>query len=328
MNIAFGFSLIGYEVHIINNWNLSEPKKIWDNVYISNQPNQNEIYDIAFTYDNISILNSNNYIHKILMTYQSSSIRNALKYMKENNIEVILVSTHESVKNANEFNLKYFPALFPIPSINIGFIPYKFEPKNSELKVYVYHSSWTGSAYSSLRCCKGKQSLILNFLKTKGYNLNIFIHVENEIISNQCLSEFTLSNSKINYICNDKVHYDDIIKIFKEVDLCIPIGGLDYPGSGVMDMLSLGKPIISVVDGVNKDKDGNIFQPFNTLYKCSDNLIMVQESNDLSFKKLERIFSTPSTLEESYNCYKNSIKDYDFNNWKSYVEKFLKTYYN
>lgn len=339
MNIAFGFSLLGYESHIINNWNLDKPKKIWNyqnnNVYISNKPDPNETYDIALTYDSVHILNSKNYKQKILMSYESSNINKANEYIKSNNLEnITLVCSHESVKdpNKNPFNLKYFPVIFPIPSINIGFIPYNtkiFEPNNKELKIYVFHSSWPGSACSNLNCCRHKQFLILKFLRSKCPDslLKIHVHIEDEkYINNSEVNPFTTNNfdanTEIHYIPNRTVQYNDIINLLQQVDLCIPVGGLNTPGSGVLDMLSLGKPIISAVDGVNKDSEGKTFEAFNTLYKCSDNLIMTQESYEISLKKLERIFSD-NNLELSYNCYKNCIKDYDYNNWKEIVEKFL-----
>ncbi len=325
-NIAFGFSLLGYECHIINNWNLTTPQKIWDNVYIRNHIDHNETYNIAFTYDAVSSLNSKNYIHRLVMTYEPSNIEKIRKYIKDNKMEnTTLICTHESVKKTNHYSLKYFPALYPIPSVNIGFIPYKYEPKLPEIKIYVYHSSWGGSATSNFGC-RSKQVLILNFLKSKGYKLNLYIHIESDrYINNNDINPFISYNNtdKVQYVNNEKICYDDIIRTFKEVDLCISFGGLNYPGSSVLDMLSLGKPLISVVDGVNVDNKGKTFEPFNMLYRCSNNLIMIQETAEVSINKLERIFSG-NNLEQSYNCYKKCYDDFDFNNWKLYTEKFLK----
>lgn len=314
INIAFGFSLLGYECHIINNWNLKEPIKIWDNVYIENRPNPNEIYDIAFTYDNVHIVNSKNYRHKIVMTYESSNINKALEYIRKNGVEkIILACSHRSVKDnsTNVYNLKYFPALFPISSINIGFVPYKYKPQNNELKIYVYHSSWPGTANGASWRYITKQNLIFKFLRSKNVNLKLFVHVENENISP---FGSPTNGIEINYIHNASMFYKDMIELIQKVDLCISTGGLDRPGSSTMDIISLGKPLICVNDGVSNKS------PWNILYDCSEYIISIQESDMISLEKLDKIFSN---LEMSYNCYKNTVKEYDFSNWKHIVEKLL-----
>lgn len=317
INMAFGFALLGYECYIINNWNISSPKKIWDNVYINNHPDVNEIYDIAISYDNLPIINQANYKHKIVMNYAHTD--EVLKKINENNLDVILTCPIPSIMHDSSTfqykNSRYLPPVSPIPSVNIGFIPYKFEPKLPELKVYVYHSSWSGSSGSNFHWGR-KQLLILEFLKSKGYKLNLFIHVENEETSKNC--PFGIKDSNVNdihYIYNDKVRYDDIIKMLKSVDLCISGGGIDYIGTCVCDIISLGRPLIYVVDGV----PNNEFI-FNGLYNCPKYLIISQEPDDISQQKLESIITS---LEESYNCYRDTLKDLDFNNWKEYVTKFL-----
>lgn len=341
INIALGFSLLGYESYIIYNWNLEKPKKIWsgldqhkneNNVFIYNHPDPNEIYDVALGYDDVSRLNSKNYKNKIVLTYEPTNISKIRSYILTNKLENITIAcSHETTKSSeqhkNPFRLKFFPVLFPIPSVNIGFIPYNtriFE--NKEINIYVHHSSWTGSATSSLNSCRHKQILILRHLISKFPSklFKLYIHIEdgfiNSIHNPFTKNNFSNNNIEIYYIENFKIHYDGIIELLRKMDLCITVGGLSTPGPCTIDALSLGKPIINVVDGVNIDHNGKKFEAFNLLYKCSENLIMVQESDTISYHKLEKILNN---LEGSYNCFRDCIKDFDFYNWKNYVETFL-----
>jgi hypothetical protein len=94
INTAFGFALLGYDSYIVGNWKLDNPKKIWttpygdNNVYITNKSDENEIYDIAFSWG-IETLKAKNYKHKILVSY-ADTVR-FLKMIKEQNLDIILV---------------------------------------------------------------------------------------------------------------------------------------------------------------------------------------------------------------------------------------------
>lgn len=321
MNIAFGFALLGYECYIINNWNITSPRKIWENVYISNKPDENVTYNIALTFDDYNIINRKNYKHKLLMNYSHSD--KIYEYIKKNNLDIIIVCPLPTIMEKSPFHKKYskfLGTIYPLPRINIGFIPYKFNPKLPELKIYLYHSSWKDSV-SSISYSGGKQLIVLDFLKSKGYDLNLFIHVESEESAKQAFLDYDLSKhnkDKIHYIYNEKTRYDDLIKILQEVDLCITArAGYDSGGSSIGDIISLGKPLIYIVTG----PPHNDFI-LNPLYMCPKYMIIRQENYHESYRKLEELF--PNKLEESFNCYRDSLKDLDFNLWKSHAEKLLK----
>lgn len=316
INTAFGFSLLGYECYIVNNYNLKTPKKIWNNVYIINTPNENEIYDIAFSWD-FERLNGKNYKHRILITYADAT--NHLKRIKEQNLDIILVCNVASMmhdpENFNYQNTQYLPTPYPVPSISIGFIPYKFKPKLPELNVLLYHSSWESTIARS-KYYLHKQQLIINILKLE-YKLNLFILIANEKLKIICPNIYNLSGcNEVHYIDNEKIRYDDIIKLISSVDLCLLVGALFTPGPLVVDAISLGKPMLYVLEGAPRVYE---FNP-NELCKCMEYVIPSTETDDISIRKIKDALNNP---EKSFNSYRKVLEDHDFKNWKMYTENFL-----
>ena len=321
INTAFGFSLLGYECYIVNNYNITSPKKIWENVYIINKPCNNEIYDIAFSWDIDHLKDKKNYKHKILTSYADTP--NLSKIIKEQNLDIILTCNvpcqmHEPT-HFNYQNTQYLPVIFPIPSINeknnIGFLSYKFEPKLPELKVLLYHSSWEDTIARN-QYYAHKQQLILDILNKK-YKVNLYILVANEKSAEKCsLTYDLLKCNEINYVNNEKMRYDDIIKSILDVDLCLSVGAIFMPGPLVVDIISLGKPMIYVIEGFPSTTEFNN----NCLCECIEHAIIGSETDVISNKKIE---TTLDNLEVSFNCYRKVIEDYDFKNWKKYTEDFL-----
>lgn len=317
INTAFGFSLLGYECYIVNNYNLLTPKKIWKNVYITNKPDENEVYDIAFSWGIESLKNKKNYRHKVLTSY--TDIIKFSEIIIEQDLDIILACNipcvmHEP-SHVNYQNAQYLPAIFPTPSINIGFLPYKFEPKIPELKVLLYHSSWE-STIARNQYYAHKQQLMLNELYQR-YKVNLYILVSNEEVARKCPDIYDLYKcNEIHYINNEKMRYDDIIKLILSIDLCLSVGGIFMTGPLVGDIISLGKPMIYAFEGAPQE---NVFYP-NDFCKCSEHIIMGNEPDNISVKKIKAALDN---LEISFNCYRKAIEDYDFKNWKIYAEEFL-----
>lgn len=317
INTAFGFSLLGYECYISNNYNISSPKRIWENVYLINSPDENVMYDIAFSWNIEQLKNRNNFKYKILTSY-ADAIRYS-QIIMEQHLDIILVCgspcmMHEPT-HVNYKISQYLPAIYPIPSINIGFIPYKFEPTLPELKVLLYHSSWESTIERSQYYIH-KQQLILDILNQK-YKVNLYILVANEEVEKKCQFIYDLFKcNKVQYINNKNLKYDNIINLILSVDLCLSVGGTSMPGPIVVDIISLGKPMLYTIEGAPEiDKFSN-----NDFCKCVNHIIASTESNNISIKKINTILNN---LEISYNCYKKAIEDYDFKNWKKYAENFL-----
>ncbi len=318
INTAFGFSLLGYECYIVNNYiNITSPKKIWENVYIINKPLTDVTYDIAFSWDIEHLKNKKNYKYKILSSYADTP--RFSKIIKDENLDIILVCNvpcmmHEPC-HFNYQNTQYLPVIYPIPSINIGFLPYKFEPKLPELKVLLYHSSWKDTIARS-QYYTHKQQLILDTLNQK-YKVNLHILVADEEIVKKCQHIYKLSKcNEIHYANNEKMRYDDIVKLILDVDLCLSVGAIFMPGPLVVDMVSLGKPMIYTIEGFPSKTEFNN----NCLCKCIEYAIICPEADDISNKKIETALNN---LEISFNCYRKTMEDYDFKNWKIYIEDFL-----
>ncbi len=318
INTAFGFSLLGYECYIVNNYKISSPRKIWNNVYIINSPDKNITYDIAFSWNIEHLKNNKNYKYKILTSY-ADTIK-LTEIIKEQNLDIILTCNvpsmmHDS-KHFNYQYTQYLPVIFPIPSINIGFLPYKFKPKLPKLKVLLYHSTWESTIARS-QYYTHKQQLILNILN-QIYEVTLYILVANEKIAEECpINIYDLYKcKKVHYINNEKMRYDDIIKLILNVDLCLTVGATFMPGPLVVDILSLGKPMIYSMEGYPSQTEFNN----NCLCKCAEHSLIGPEPDSISNKKINTALEN---LEISFNCYRKTIEDYDFKNWKKYTTDFL-----
>jgi hypothetical protein len=316
IHTAFGFSLFGYECYIVNNWKLESPKKIWKNVYIINKPDKDEIYDIAFSWGFENLIDRKNYKHKILIN--TTDTVSLSKIIKELNLDIILTCNvpcmMHDLTHFNYENTQYLPTIYPIPSINIGFLPYNFDPKLPELKVLLYHSSWEGTIARN-QYYAHKQQLILDILNQR-YKVNLYVLVANEEVAKNCPYTYNLSKcNEIHYVNNEKMRYDDIISLILNVDLCLSVGGINWSGPLVVDIISLGKPMIYAFEGFPTPNTFNN----NGFCKCIE-YILGPEDDNISIKKIEKVLDN---LEISFNCYKKTIEDYDFKNWKKYTEDFL-----
>jgi len=317
INTAFGFSLLGYECYIINEYKIMKPKKIWSNVYIINKPDENIIYDIAFSWDIEHLKNKQNFIHKILVSYADTP--KLLKIIKDENLDIILTCNvpcmmHDPT-HYNYQNTQYLPAIFPISSVNKGFLPFIFEPKLPELKVLMYHSTWEHSIARS-QYYTHKQKLILDLLCQK-YKVNLQILVANDVVARTCPLIYNLLKcNEVYYVNNESLRYDDIIKLILNNDLCISVGAIFMPGPLVGDILSLGKPMLYVMEGAPSTTQFNN----NDLCKCKNYIIASSETDVISTKKINEQLNN---LEIPFNCYRKTLEDYNFKNWKKIVEAFL-----
>ncbi|MDD3474291.1 MAG: hypothetical protein PHP08_00125 [Candidatus Dojkabacteria bacterium] len=313
INIGFGLSLLNYEVHIISNWDLDKPKNVYPNVYIYNRPIYPS-YDIAFLFSDVNRLKATKFTKGIYMGYETKHIDEAIDFTKETGIPLTFVCPYKNlIEYENDrapFNVYYLPLLMPIPSINIGFIPFYYKPKKEALKVYLNFSQWAGSTDSHVFWSQ-KQQLVIDYLKAKFPEkiLKLYIHIENSQVISKCL----IKGDETYYFPNDKNYYDDVINLLKEMDICITTGEIPRLSGCVNDIISLGKPLIYIV------KDNPITEPIlNHLYDCPKSMIYSQEKDVETAKKLERFISNP---EISYNCYKQASKDMEFDNWKEFAKQ-------
>ena len=307
LNMGFGLALLGFEVNIIMiEWEVDSNKQVYNNVYLSNVPKYNH-YDYVLTWS-VNTLDLVNFDKAIFMDWSMIYINDIHRYINRTNKNIVYTSPvkylirygqRQGIDQPIETN--YLPVLYPIPSINVGFVPYKFECTNLELKIYVYCAKNTEKYIP-------KQQLIINFLRDKGYKIKLYLH------TNSKTCPFNVDSA--DYIVEMETRYIDIINAIMSSDMCICIGGA-MSSPDMPDMIGLGKPIVFISDSfidIEKDLFGNC------IYEYPEFLLYMQESDEESIKKLEKFILNP---KESYDKFKDAFKDIDFNNWKEYAKKYF-----
>lgn len=313
MNVGFGLSLLGFEINIIfNEWEINENKQICENIYLSNHP----MYD---NYDYI-LMFSPNYLDfvkcdkTIFLDYAFRHIEEVHQYVENTKKDVTYINIAEHVnkkaeRDGHKFPMEYsyMPALYPIPSINVGFLPYSFEITNNELNFFIYYNSLKATTQYAL-----KYKFVIDFFKNKGYKIKLYIHTGSK--ETLVIFPFDDKNYDINYIYDTDARYIDILNNIKSSDICM-IPGSHCSGNDIGDVISLGKPLLYISNAIiNPEIDTHC----NHIYDNPEYLIYIHESNEETIEKLEKFILNP---EESYNAFKESHKDYDFNNWKEYAKK-------
>lgn len=312
INMGFGLALLGFEINIIfNEWKVDNNVQVWNNVYLSNSPKYNH-YDYLLTWSLDSLYNIN-FDKAIFMDWSFMYENGVAQFVNTKKKDVIytIVSKHMIDYRQRIVNIKgpidvsYLPPLYPIPSTNIGFIPFKFAPANYELKIYVY--------YNPRRFAEDftpKEQLIINFFRSKGYKIKLYIHT----VSRDMICPLDADN--IIYFYDSDARYIDIINIIGSADISITIGS-HMTAVSIQDTLSLGIPMIYISnDTITFGKDICV----NYLYEYPTYLLYTKENDEESIKKLEKFISNP---KESYDKFKEAFKDCDFNNWKEYAKKFF-----
>lgn len=312
LNIGFGLALMGFEVNIIfNEWEIEGRKEVSPNVYLSNLPIHRH-YNYVLTWT-LSGLDQITFDNLVFMDWNFTYVDQVYDFIKTTNSNVIYtgVSNHilryaRTLPVMDKYKFEYLPGLYPIPSINVGFLPYKFENKN-ELKIYSCYNESKGAGITLK-----KQQLVIDFLKNKGYNIKLVIHTASRSTTNP----FNIDNKNVEFIYDTEARYIDIVNTILSSDMCILIGSRQA-ASCLGEVISSGKPFIFISDStVDIKKD--IFT--NYLCEYSEYFLYIHESEEESLKKLEEFITNP---EISYNKFKESCKDLDFNNWKEIAKKYF-----
>lgn len=325
MNIGFGLSLLGFDVNIVmHEWNPNYNRQVWDNVYLSDYPMYNH-YDYILTWS-IDQLKIKEFDKAIFMDWAMIYVNQVSEYINKyiNNInnkkgkKIIYVSpTKYFIKYAELKGIKfpipveYFPALFPIPSINVGFVKYNsngFSRNENVLKIYIYYNP----EKMDMNRYVSKQKTIIDYIRNKfeDKKTELFIHTG----SRECKKIFDAD--KINYLYELETRYIDIINAISSSDLCI-IPGSNSSGPCLADSISLGKPVIFISDSyVTTDRD--LFG--NCIFEYPEYIFYVQESDIETNKKLDLFIKNP---KESYDKFKDAHKDINFDNWKEFAKKYF-----
>lgn len=322
INIGFGLSLLGYDVNIVyQNWNLTEPKKTWNNVILSSFPIK-DYYDTVLTFSTFNILYNLKFGTALSIVYDDAHISRTKEFINTTGKNVKFIYNHrETIWSAEEKvrdigKIFYVPPLFPIPSINVGFLPCSYNPELPELKLYLHYTGWPQNTTISGDRFANKEQLIIDHLKRKGYKIKLSILVENREAIKVC----PIINDDVTFFYSSECNHLDIINIIRSADMCITHGAPVFTGNSATDIVSLGKPLIYIGDG----RPGNewIGKNLNLLYNCPDNIIYIQEQNSESIEKIDRIIKNPIDLCKKYA---NALKDLDFNTWRYIVKDVFDT---
>jgi hypothetical protein len=318
INMGFGLSLLGFEVNIImNEWDIKGKKQVWENVYLSNVPLY-EYYDYILTWET-SQINKGTYDKLIFMDWNLGYI-DKIYQLNCGNVIYTNIVQHliEYVKRQGRkfpIEVNYLPPLYPIPSINIGFIPYNdndnnklVDSSNSELKIYIYcNTEKVGKKFIA------KQQFIIDFIKKK-FKGKIKLYV---YAGSRCIESLHLfGRENIIYLYEQETRYIDIIDTIRMSDICIMVGS-NGGSPSLVDTISLGKPTIFISDEIIiPEKDVII----NNIYEYPEYIFYTQEDDKESIKKLKKFILNP---KESYDKFKEAFKDWDFNNWKVFAKQFF-----
>jgi hypothetical protein len=326
LNMGFGLADLGFTVHIIkNSWN-NGLINIYKDAYLTNKP-QLKYYDYALTFSKLPYSNSK-YGTVIFMGYEPDDLKLYEKY--KNEVSSNIVYTHPSFMAFEKHQLRmpfiihYLPVLYPISVFRddkkLGFFDYEYSPNLPNLNISMFYSTWSDGSNSNKKYLD-KEILIINYLKSKGYILNINVLIESKEIVNLFPSEkFVNSNEtqhKLHFTYSNECNYLDIIYYIRNSDICTTVGGFSS-GNCIVDMISLGKPLLFIGDGI--EEKNQIFTVSNGMYKCPEELLYLQEDDRTSLKKIEKFIENPKNF---YDKFKDAHKDFSFDNWKKYALKFF-----
>lgn len=318
INIGFGMSLLGYEVNIAyHSWD-AKPKKTWNNIILSKAPIYDQ-YDVALSFATFNALSGLKFEKGLCIIYESSHIDRAMAFEKATGKELQFITTLKTLAEPMSAHLKrdvkYLPPLYPIPSINIGYLQPFYNPTLPELKIYLCWTSWPQNTTISGDRFRDKEQLIINYLTDKDYLLNLSILVQNNEAAAQC----PIKNEGITTFHNStECSYRDVLNLMQSADICITNGAPSFPGNGLSDIVSLGKPLIYVGDG---RLGVEVMKNVSLLYVgAPEDILYIQESHQDSIKKMDRIIKDPAGLAKKYQ---GIYRDSDFENWKEIVKGVL-----
>ncbi len=318
LNIGFGMSLLGYEVNIAyHSWDV-EPKKTWNNIILSKLPIFDH-YDVALSFATFNASSDLKFEKGLCIIYEGAHIDRAIAYEIATGKPLQWVTTLQTLSEPMSAHLKrevkYLPPLYPLPSINIGYLHPSYNPALPELKIYLCWTSWPQNTTISGDRFRDKEQLIINYLVNKGYMINLSILVQNNEDAVQC----PIKNGGITTFHNStECSYRSVLNLMQSADICITNGSPHFPGNGLSDIVSLGKPLIYVGDG---RLGVEVMKNANLLYAgAPENIIYIQEFHQDSMRKIDKIMKDPAGLAKRYQEF---YKDSDFNNWKEIVKGVL-----
>lgn len=328
INMGFGISLLGYDVNIAcPHWNMESPKKTWNNIILSKAPIYDH-YDFALTFSSFEMLGSN-FDTGLSIVYEYSHIKKTKEFIKTTGKSVKYVSNHRDSINGiidlihsddgtdEEANwpvdVIYVPTIFPIPRLSQGFIPCSYEQKpNRKLNLFLYYTGWPQNLTISGDRFTNKMQFVLDHLKSKGYKIYLEVLVLSRRSSCPIVNN-KLDQSDISFYYSEESNYRDIIQMIQCADICMTYGAPVFSGCSAPDIISMGKPLIYLGDGRMGIETTHCT---NILYQSPETIIYMQEKDDESKIKLDKIMEDPCAM---WKKHAEIFRDNDFNNWKKFI---------
>ena len=303
INIGCAVSFLGYNVYIVCH-TFGKKKEIQNNVYIMNSP-ENLTYDIAMTFSHEKNLDSVKCNLGILMVHWPTVIKEQVEKINLKNILIACPykGRMNTIRQITNLPTAYIPPVYPITTIKKSFFNYKSLPKKQSIKVYIFMNA-------HVECCEkdyNKVQMVIDKLSMLYENVELWIHLRDKNIP--CI----INNKKINFIYG-MLSYNDLLDLFKKIDLAIIRIDAGGAGSCQYDIISMGLPTIPI-SITNKKTISNFVSP---LYYEKDYLIYDNEDEVTTRDKLEHFFNNPKII---YNKFKDTMKDSELKNWNEIIKK-------
>lgn len=218
--------------------------------------------------------------------------------------------------------IDFFPQLFPIPCydklLKQDFQDYHFDRTKKKLKIWTVSSHWHAGSQSYV-----PDASVIEILRILRDNLKYEIDLTVTSFSDASIIHpdfIKVFNAKV--IKNLSYTYKDILDLIYNMDICIVRGASGTPANSSSDILSLGVPIIYVVNsGWNPPNDF----PANSIMQCclDDCINLPHDSHDVILAKISKQMEDPQLPFERMRL----SRDYQrFPNWEKCMNKLLNKY--
>jgi hypothetical protein len=323
INLGLGLGAVGQEVDIICD-TLENKNDIIPGVNLRSSSDTSKIYDIAFSFNSFPCYTN----YKKLCFYPEISHPHEyhLKTKQEHPGIIFVVQTpriFKLVENGAFWqrnfkigeDIKWLNSPYPVPCLpglaEWDFLPYKFDVKKKDIKIWAWRDSWKGGILQG----EWAIPVILKRLRdVHGFRIDLYLHMSDTNFrtneTNEIIREFNPT-----LIDNYTLTYRSMLDMFQSMDLCIGRGTPHHASGGPTDIISLGKPMLYIVDG---SPDNPLL--INDFVSLKNYICRLQSGIGGINSTVDRFVSAP---EEFYNVMKEANKIYIPSVWKENTRKFL-----
>lgn len=321
VNMGFGFGEMGHNVDIVSD-TFEAKSNVYKNVSLIKSVNLDTYYDIVLTFNLVPPIRGDMY-GKLLFIVNPDLGKDYYNRIRSlcPKVEFMTMSikTVDWIRRLG-VEIRYLPVLYPIPCLDSlekqDFMPFKFEKNKEVKKVWVFIGSWK-NYYINV---DNKIVEILRRLRDfYGFKMEVTVMARNDDKGdnqttpayNQLLSEFKPRVLESLNMC-----YLDVINELSSSDICITKGGWCYCGNCCYDIVSLGKLMFYVTQGLPANGNNNI----NDVFPLEDYVIRHEDQPHKTTEKIDRIMSNPG---ECYSAIRGALETYSFPIWSKIVSEII-----